>query len=805
MNSIERKPVRRQIIHQIMMLFGLLFFVIIANAFFSAYHTSKDIIAYAEKELDYRLKNITSIHQNQIDKLATISLIVTEQNQKFCDFIDYDNVRALTYMLKSLGTIHDVDTAVIFNEIGQIITTYPKGSGFSDIQAYKSLITIKTEWVGIEEINPQIVMDQFTDNTYNTRAGSTLGFKSTIPLVHDTGEIYGHVVLVKFINGNDRLAEQMVQYTDADIFYFDRNQAPILTNLPLNTRVEHALDQFIINGQSYLSAKIELNNYAGIPIGELAIAFSNENYLSQKTQLLFSHILPFVISIFISIAFFLLLKRRVFNKVHRLSQALRMVTSGKSDLSIRLLNFPESKADGSDEIENMCIDFNHMMDKLEDTYNEMVTVRGDVEDANRSLELRVKRRTSIISEMYDDLKLQMEERRRAETERKELELRLERVRKMEALGTLAGGVAHDLNNILSGIVSYPELLLLELSEDSPLRKPVLTIKQSGEKAAQIVQDLLTLARRGVASMVPVNLNATIKDYLNSPEFEKLKSYHPKLLLTIELAEDLFNVMGSTIHLSKTIMNLVSNAAEAMPDGGKLIIRTENRYVDAVIKGYDNIDEGNYCILTVSDSGIGISEDNLERIFEPFFTKKIMGRSGTGLGMSVVWGTVKDHHGYIDVRSQEGSGTTFNLYFPVTRVALQVEGDAITLESIKGNGESVLVVDDVEEQREIASKMVEKLGYRVHAVDSGEAAIAYLTEQAMDILILDMIMTPGIDGLQTYKKIIGINPRQKAIIASGFSETADVRTAQELGAGEYIKKPYSLEQIGKTLRRELEDG
>jgi len=249
------------------------------------------------------------------------------------------------------------------------------------------------------------------------------------------------------------------------------------------------------------------------------------------------------------------------------------------------------------------------------------------------------------------------------TEKKNLEAQLQRAQKMEAIGTLAGGVAHDLNNILAGLVSYPELLLLEIPEESLLRNPILTIQKSGEKAAAIVQDLLTLARRGVAVTEVVNLNLIISEYIKSPEHERLISFHPNVHVRTDLETDLVNILGSPAHLSKTVMNLVSNAAEAITEGGTISISTENRYIDKPIRGYDDVKEGDYVTLTVSDTGVGISRKDSERIFEPFYTKKVMGRSGTGLGMAVVWGTVKDHKGYIDIQSAKGKGATFTLYFP----------------------------------------------------------------------------------------------------------------------------------------------
>ncbi|MBW2642683.1 MAG: response regulator [Deltaproteobacteria bacterium] len=394
------------------------------------------------------------------------------------------------------------------------------------------------------------------------------------------------------------------------------------------------------------------------------------------------------------------------------------------------------------------------------------------------------------------------ELKHTEQEKRDLEIRLQRAQKMEAIGTLAGGVAHDLNNILSGIVSYPELLLMDIPLDSPQRKPILTMQKSGERAAAIVQDLLTLARRGVVTTKVVNLNSIISEYLKSPEYENLKISHPNVHIKTDFETNLLNMLGSPVHLSKTVMNLVTNALEAIPDTGEIIISTKNRYVDKSIAGYDEVKEGDYITLNVSDNGIGISPHGLERIFEPFYTKKEMGKSGTGLGMAVVWGTVKDHKGYIDVKSTEGQGTKFTLYFPVTRQKLTSEKSRLSFKNIKGKGESILVVDDIEDQREIASEMLQKLGYSVVSVSSGEEAVDYMKNHSADLLVLDMIMEPGIDGLDTYKKILEIHPNQKAIITSGYSGSERVKEAQKLGATSYVKKPYLLEKMGYVVRSEL---
>jgi PAS domain S-box-containing protein len=394
-------------------------------------------------------------------------------------------------------------------------------------------------------------------------------------------------------------------------------------------------------------------------------------------------------------------------------------------------------------------------------------------------------------------------RKRVEEERKALQERLQRSEKMEALGLLAGGMAHDLNNVMGILVGYSELLLDDIDKSSPLRSHVEYIKQGGERASAIIQDLLTLARRGVQTREIVNLSDLIEEFRRSPEFEKICSYHPRVGVEAVLEPGLLNIKGSPIHLRKTIMNLVSNAAEAMPSGGQLTLRAANQYMDRPIPGYDHIQEGDYVVLSVSDTGEGISASDMKRIFEPFYTKKVMGRSGTGLGLAVVWGTVKDHNGYVNVQSEEEKGTTFTLYFPVTREEISREDKAVPVSVYLGDGESILVVDDIRGQRDLAAQMLKKLKYKVVSVASGEEAAEHMKQHKVDLLVLDMIMDPGMDGLDTYREILALHPKQKAIIVSGFSESDRVKQAQALGAGSYVRKPYVSETLGLAVRKELD--
>ena len=395
------------------------------------------------------------------------------------------------------------------------------------------------------------------------------------------------------------------------------------------------------------------------------------------------------------------------------------------------------------------------------------------------------------------------DRKQAEKEKQALEERLQRAEKMEALGLLAGGVAHDLNNIIGIIVGYAEMMSDDMDESDPKKEDLRNIMEGGEKAAAVIEDLLTMARRGVTSRKIINLNTLITNFSKSAEWEKLHQYHSSVQFTTDLEADLPNISASPIHVEKTLFNLVSNACEAMANGGRLTIKTSNRYLDKPVHEYDSIYEGNYVVLSVSDTGEGITDSDMKRIFEPFYTRKVMGRSGTGLGLAVVWGTVKDHQGYIDVESETGKGTTFTLYFPVAKEDVSEKISSLPVSEYMGHGESILVVDDVKGQRDLAMAMLTKLGYTVTGAASGEDALDYLKKNHVDLIVLDMIMEPGMNGLNTYRKILEIHPGQKAIIVSGFSESEQVSEVQSLGAGAYVKKPYILERLGTAVRQELD--
>ncbi|MCP4705132.1 MAG: response regulator, partial [candidate division Zixibacteria bacterium] len=392
------------------------------------------------------------------------------------------------------------------------------------------------------------------------------------------------------------------------------------------------------------------------------------------------------------------------------------------------------------------------------------------------------------------------ERKQMINQKISLQEELERAQRMESLGILAGGVAHDLNNMLGPLVGYPELILMKLPEDSPIRKQVKRIGRSAKDAADVIQDLLTLARRGRYEMEPTNLVEVVEFYLDSPSHQKLAEERPEITINCDFQDKQLFINGSSPHLSKVVMNLIVNASDAMATSGDLSISVTQESLDKLYGGFNKIEPGNYTILKVRDTGMGIEGEDLDKIFEPYYSKKKMGSSGSGLGLSVVYGIVKDHHGYYDIFSSKGKGTEFILYFPA------IEKPANSIIDPKdeiGGQETILIIDDAPEQRDIATEFLSSLGYNAVTAENGHKAIDYLSHNQVDLIMIDMIMEKDFDGLDTYRQIVKMHPGQKAIVVSGFSATERVDEMLALGAGAYVKKPFTFGALSKAIRDELD--
>lgn len=385
------------------------------------------------------------------------------------------------------------------------------------------------------------------------------------------------------------------------------------------------------------------------------------------------------------------------------------------------------------------------------------------------------------------------------TKRQNLEAQIRQAQKMESIGTMAGGIAHDFNNLLGGMLGYASIIKMNLKPTDTIYKYVELIEKAGERAATLTNQLLAFSRKGKYEIAPVNINDSIRNVLNI-----LKSTTNKNIeISCSMADNIPRIAGDPTQIEQTIMNICVNAADAMPNGGKLQIETELICLDKAFSAtHPEAKPGNYIHITISDTGHGMDKETIPRIFEPFFTTKDKDK-GTGLGMSMVYGIVKNHGGYINVYSELDKGSLFNIYFPQLTKKLEEKEAKILTESAERGQETILVIDDEEIIRTMLQDLLESLGYTVLLATDGEDALKIYQDRRdeIDLVIIDMIM-PKMDGKETYLKLKKINPGIKAILSSGFSEDTVVQEILYAGVDSFIHKPFTVTELSKKIREVL---
>ncbi|MBU0984095.1 MAG: PAS domain S-box protein, partial [candidate division Zixibacteria bacterium] len=383
------------------------------------------------------------------------------------------------------------------------------------------------------------------------------------------------------------------------------------------------------------------------------------------------------------------------------------------------------------------------------------------------------------------------------TEMKRLQEFSERAQRLETAGRIAGQVAHDFNNLLGPLLAYPDFIRDELPTNHVTLPIIADMERAAKQMAEINQQLLTLGRRGHYSLEQLDLNEQVAQAL-----DRMRDRAQHVSIRTSLSPNLLHVKGGGAQLQRVVANLIANAFDAMQERGQLLITTENYYVDVPNNGRDRIPQGEYVKLTVADSGCGIPEEVLPRMYDPFFTTKPSDRKrGSGLGLSVVHTVIEDHGGIVDCQSKIGEGTSMFVYLPVSRERVPAIDDG----TIAGGTatERILVVDDDQVQREVTGRLLKKLGYSYRTVASGEAALDILHSEQFDLLILDMIMPGGVDGTETYRLAKRRVPHQRAIIVSGYAESERVNEALRLGAGMFVRKPLTIKSLAGAVRRELD--
>ncbi len=395
----------------------------------------------------------------------------------------------------------------------------------------------------------------------------------------------------------------------------------------------------------------------------------------------------------------------------------------------------------------------------------------------------------------------IDDRKRAEHERERVEQQLAQSQKMEAVGTLAGGIAHDFNNLLQVILGYSQLLLGVTSLKPNEYKNVERINIAARHGADLVKGLMAFSRKAVTMPVRLNLNEPVKELM-----ELIQHTIPRMIrVEVSLGAEMPVINADPGQVKQIIMNLALNAADAMPDGGVLTIETRKIVVDDQFYK-DNIGAkpGSYCILSVTDTGIGITEEALQHIFEPFYTTKAVGK-GAGLGLSMVFGIVRQHGGFIIPRSEQGYGTTISIYLPVNEELPETTPEALPeLDIPIGGTETILLVEDEAHVRELAADYLQELGYTILTASNGKNALDVFRQNRLRIslVLLDLIM-PEMDGRNCLRELLKIDPKLRVVMVSGCASASALDDTIELGARGFVHKPYDLGSLLSTIRHVLD--
>jgi signal transduction histidine kinase len=677
----------KRIIRILLALFGLLSVAIIING---AYLFSVLNLQLEEKitdDLHSKLSLVTILHQNQIEEIGILSNIAREQTQKYCDFLDFDNVAALTSMVNTMANIYAIDILLLYDETDRIVTSYPGGSTFADPGSYQQLLNIDPQWSGVVTIDSALIAEQYPDVEIDSSTATVLAFHSSVELIHDTGGVAGRIILLRLIAGNEPLIELLSNFSATNVVYYDASGQSLLSSFGDNPYFPPQSRSTEVNGQDfYISSKPLLNDNGEI-IAYLAVALEEEPFHQQRSTILAGSLTPMLLTILILGFTVYLLNSRVFSKVSQLSRTLRKVTVGSNDFSIRTPIAPGVDNQPGDEVDAMITDFNQMMAKLEDTHQQMMSARQEVENSNRQLEQRVHERTR-------ELENQVSAKEKALAELAEAQSSLLEMSRSAGMAEVATGVLHNVGNVLNSVNMSCSLLMEQLREsravnlakvaemlsapegglahflcDDPRGKKIPayldslahalgkehqlmlreanSLRERVEHIKEIVSMQQTYGRiSGVVETLSaeqlmedaLKLNA---ETLNRNDIRVEREYEPVPLISTEKHKVL-----------QILLNLMTNATYACLDSDEKKKR--------VVLRINSVTPGKIC-FAVEDNGMGIAAENLTCIFQHGFTTR---KTGHGFGLHSGALAARDLNGSLTGHSDgPGRGAIFCLELP----------------------------------------------------------------------------------------------------------------------------------------------
>jgi len=602
----------------------------------------------------------------------------------------------------------------------------------------------------------------------------TIGFPAVAAVKSDDGKVAGYLVRWRKFSASADTRRQMTRLLGTSATLYIGNQAndiwtdlaTIVTKPPLEVRTHEDIQTYDRDGKTPVIALAR--PIVGTP-WLILIEFPDDVVLKPVSGFVKRILIIGAFLFVMGVASAFVLSRNITVPLHELTAGATAISRGDHS---RLVNINRR-----DELGELATAFNAMVDKLR--------------DSQRELECKVQERTAQLEESN----------RRLDEALHHTENQLVQSQKLEAVGRLAGGISHDFNNLLTVILGYTDISKRNLKEGDPLLRNLEEISKASERAASLTRQLLAFSRKQVMQPKVFDMNTVVSDLRKMLR----RMIGEDVELRVSLESELGNIKADPVQLEQVIMNLVVNARDAMPKGGKLSIETSNVYLDeAYAREHVSVVPGEYVMLAISDTGCGMDEETRQQIFEPFFTTKEPGK-GTGLGLSMVYGIVRQSGGNIWVYSEEGTGTTFKIYFPrVTAAAEEYKRTSGSVEAPKGF-ETILLVEDAALVRTLARQVLETAGYRVLEAASAEAALKIcenINGMRIDLVLTDVVM-PGMSGNDMSKILLARQPDMPVLYMSGYTDDAIVQHGVLEPGINFLQKPFTPGALAMKVREVLD--
>ncbi len=762
---------KKRLITLILFLFSVLIIFVILNSVYSTIRWNMNAIQKVDKELNNKLTIAEAILFNDLDKFRDLSFIIREQSLKFIELLNYDNYRAINIILQTISSLYDVDLILFFDDSDELISSNKFLTEENSEQLYTSLFESGESEGRLEKVSPLMFKSQYPRYYQHNANLPALCFKTVVKLSYDSGDLAGHVVLVKLLNVRKDLIRKIAALSGAEIVFRDYDNQLILTSFPEPVTL---LSEDILEyqGKTFFIKFRNLKNRDGESVVQLATAIDSHLFLEQKRHLLISNLFPFLVTVVISLILFLLLKIRIFDKINQLIDVLREVKQG--NLQVRVHLGGKKALPQQDEISNMLFNFNTMMDKLEESYTQSNQHRVQLEELNHQLTDEILERKHIENALRD-AKKEADAANRAKS-------------------IFLANMSHEIRTPLNAILGYAQILQRDASLDKNQRSAINTIERSGNHLLDLINDILDISKieagRVELNLVDFNLTDLLRDI---DETFKLRCRQKDLYWQIKGIEGYpkIPVHGDQGKLRQVLINLLGNAVKFTDKG-------------SVVLDFSKV-SANYYKFAVKDSGAGIPLAAQKSIFNAFQQEQEgLKKGGTGLGLAISKKQIELMGAELLLDSVEGRGACFyfTLELPPAKediVIVQERETKKIIGLVKGCYVKALVVDDNQVNRDVLAKILTDVGVEVRVAESGYRALDIVSQYHPNIVFMDYRM-PKMDGIETIaelqKRFAALPMKTVIVSASAFQHES--KRFKQAGCDGWISKPFHIEDVYRMM-------